>query len=97
MRFCDCVNLKTVRFGNGLKEVDESFWRCSNVEKVYVPEGLTINVLDCFDCEKLKTAGPAGQVGSNYNIEFGWNEKIPDNAFNGCKYLTSVTLPGSIT
>ena len=42
----------------------------------------------------LLSAGPAN---SGCNFEFGWTDKIPDNAFTGMSKLQSVQLPSTVT
>ena len=47
----------------------------------------------------IQTAGP---IGGNYDYQFAWTDKIPDQAFaylknNDASYLASVVLPDSIT
>lgn len=45
-----------------------------------------------WDCP-LTTAGP---IGSGCDIEFGWTESIPNNAFTGCRTLKSITFPANL-
>ena len=49
---------------------------------------------DLYGCSGLTSAG---SIGGGYDYEFGWKDKIPDNAFCGCSRLTSVTMPESVT
>lgn len=74
---------------------------CSKLSKVIIKNKGTICGRDNFvDCELLKTAGP---IGSGCNIEFAWDEKIPDYAFNVSLagdsaelHIQSVILPNTL-
>ena len=70
-----------------------AFYNLRKLEHVTLPASMTSIGKDCFfECEKLKTAGP---LGSGCNIEFGWTEEIPDNAFSN-SYLNSIIFPEGV-
>lgn len=94
--FSGCSSLNEVIIPENVTSIGESaFSNCSGLTKVSIPAGVTFMGGSVFGkCERIKTAGPAG---GGYNIEFGWKEKIPVSAFDGCNYLTSVTIPDGIT
>ena len=69
-----------------------AFFRCTNLEKVILRNNNLVidgGGTPFPDCTKLLTAGP---IGGSYNIEFAWDERIPDYAFLNT-VITNVTLP----
>lgn len=71
------------------------FLSSQNLSKVYIENCNAEFSARVFEgCRNLKTAGLAG---NGCNIEFPWTETIPDNVFYNCSYLTSVTIPDTIT
>lgn len=71
------------------------FLSSSSLSKVYIENCNTKFSARVFEgCRNLKTAGLAR---SGCNIEISWTDKIPDNVFYNCAYLTSVTIPDTIT
>ena len=95
--FSNCYSLTEIIIPDGVESVGKyAFWRCYELEKVQIPTSLTkFNYDGVFvDCKKLKTAGV---VGGNYNIEFDWEEAIPDYAFINCDCLEEITVPEGIT
>jgi hypothetical protein len=72
-----------------------AFYGCSAIEKIVIPGSVTSVGNNAFgNCIKLKTAGP---IDGGYNIEYGWDNKIPSNAFSGCTSLTSINFPDELT
>lgn len=48
-----------------------------------------------YNCSRLLTAGPLEGNGGNYNIEFAWDETIPEFAFQSAA-IKEITLPPTI-
>lgn len=70
------------------------FLSSQNLSKVYIENGNAEFSTRIFEgCRNLKTAGITG---SGCNIELSWTDKIPDNVFYNCSYLTSITIPDTI-
>lgn len=71
-----------------------AFENCVDLESVMIPASVTeMGYRVFYKCDKLLTAGPSDE---NYNIQFGWKDYIPENAFSKSS-LTSVVLPDGIT
>ena len=96
--FYGCKSITSMVLPETLTSIgDGAFNSCSNLSKIIVPasvqemggDGATL----FSDC-KLYSAGP---IGSGSDYEFGWTDKIPDNAFHGCGNLTCVSLPSTVT
>lgn len=95
--FQQCKYLKEISIPESMKLIDSNvFYYCENLKKI-VFRGCEVK----FDAQypafgncKFHTAGP---LGGGYDYEFGWNTRIPYAAFDGCKELTSITIPESIT
>ena len=89
-------NLSSVTIANSVTYIDFlAFAYCPNLSSVTIPGSVTTTNNQIFEnCPLLKTAGP---IGSGSNIEFGWTRTIPENAFGTCSYLTTVSLPNTIT
>ena len=70
------------------------FFKCENLSSIIIPSSVTrMENVTFSGCDNLVTAGP---IGGNYNIQFGWEEEIPREAF-GYSELTSVVIPNGIT
>ena len=71
-----------------------TFYENSKLTSVTIPASITHFSGSAFsNCLGLKTAGP---IGSGSNIEYGWTESIPDQAFECCGSLINVTIPYGI-
>ncbi len=97
-------NLENIRIPNSVTTMGECvFWGCKKLSHIVIPASVT-EFRDSYfsyeggfgqpvflDCP-LKSAGP---IGSGCDIEFGWTEAIPDNAF--CRApIESITFPDGI-
>ncbi|MCR5250208.1 MAG: leucine-rich repeat protein [Lachnospiraceae bacterium] len=95
--FSGCSSLESVTILEGVTSIGYHVFKdCSSLEHIVLPKSWQkIDSYARFDgCSKLLTAGP---IGGEYNIEFGWNESIPEYAFNECSNLESVTIPEGVT
>lgn len=96
--FADCSAITEVEIADGVVSIENrAFENCSNLEKITIPGSMIEFVAypsKVFDgCSKLKTAGP---IGGGYNFEFGWSQKLPDNAFENMSSLTQIVLPETL-
>ena len=80
---------------------DTTFSYCENLSHIVIPAANMMSFGTCnFEgCPQLQTAGP---LGGNYNVEFGWDNKIPAGAFSTSAYNAPITinrilLPSTIT
>ena len=94
--FDDCSSLTSVTIPDGVTSIGRSaFSNCSSLKSVIIPESVTSGAHEAFSgCTNLKSAGP---IGSGCDIQFGWKTTIPQSAFQGCRSLTSVTIPDGVT
>ena len=94
--FYGCSGLTNVTIPESVTSIGYSaFYDCSGLTNVTIPESVTsIGDFAFYGCSGLTSAG---SIGGGYDYEFGWKDKIPDNAFCGCSRLTSVTMPESVT
>ena len=94
--FYNCSGLTNVTIPESVTSIGYSaFYDCSGLTNVTIPESVTsIGDFAFYGCSGLTSAG---SIGGGYDYEFGWKDKIPDNAFCGCSRLTSVTMPESVT
>ena len=92
--FNGCSSLASVTILNGVTSIDGyAFYNCSVLTKITIPESVTSMGGGAFvGCEGLASAGP---VGSESNIEFGWTDRIPNNAFQETPIIQA-EIPGSI-
>ena len=94
--FYYCKNLTNVAIPSGLTSIgSDAFYYCIHLRGLTLPSSVTSIGGDAFkDCYNFKSAGP---IGSGCDIQFGWTESIPSAAFSGCRSLTSVTIPQTVT
>lgn len=88
--------VKKIIIEDGIESLSK--WSCSgfaNLTKIIVPA----SVKDIYEHgvfgynPKIKSIGPTG---SGCDIEYGWTDKIPDNAFYNCGTLDNVIIAESI-
>ena len=94
--FSGCSGLTSVTIGNSVTSIGKmAFQDCSGLTSVTIPDSVTsIGGGAFYNCTGLTTAG---LIGGDYSIQFGWTTTIPSDAFSGCNYLTSITIPNSVT
>lgn len=93
--FADCSELTYVSIPATVESIGEyAFSNCSTLDKIVIPGSVTTMGNYIFqNCTNLMSVGPSG---GNYNIQFGWTEVIPDNAFTPARQITSVVIPEGI-
>ena len=92
--FIGCRNLYDAIIPDTVTSVGSSAFASSGLQLVKVPASVTQIGQDAFGSVHLLSAGPTN---SGCNFEFGWTDKIPDNAFTGMSKLQSVQLPSTVT
>ena len=90
------VPLTNVKIPESITSIDEgAFANCEKLSSIVIPESVTDMRFGVFDgCTSLKTAGP---IDGGYDLEFGWTNKIPENAFELCDGLVTIKIPNTIT
>lgn len=85
--------IKTIIIEPGVTSIGRNAFKVEyeNVTKLIVSESVT-EMQDVGNFQNIRTAGPSG---GNYDYEFGWTDRIADNAF-ASSYLQSVILPSTI-
>lgn len=95
--FSRCWELISVDIPNTVESIGrDAFADCFELKKITIPSSVSnIARFNVFGrCDNLKSAGP---IGGNYNLQFGWRDEIPDDAFSECRSLTSIVIPNGIT
>ena len=94
--FMYCKSLSTITIPEGVTKIeDETFYGCNGLNTIIIPDSVNYIGGRVFNyCPGLTTAG---LIGSGSNIEFGWTDVIPFNAFSSCDSLTSISMPSTIT
>ena len=94
--FGDCYQLTNVSIPNTVESIGEyAFSGCNRLEKITIPSSVTLIGKFVFnDCSNLTSAGP---IGGDYDIQFGWTEEIPANAFVTIgSTITSIAIPDGV-
>jgi len=93
--FFSCDGLIAIEIPSGVTSIgNQAFSSCDNLVSVKVPASATSVEYLFSDSDGLKTAGP---IGSGCNYEYGWSVSIPKWAFDGCRAMTTITIPANIT
>ena len=103
-------HLVTVELPTTIKELHSTFWGCTNLEKINLPENLTyINAYTFTDCSSLKSIEtPSGVTNMGEGVFRGCSSLesivLPDNvsfiggsAFKECTSLETIVLPSSLS
>ena len=85
-------SLEKIEFPEGIKEIPEIDLDI-NLEKVIIPSSAKSAGTYKW-CDKILTAGP---YGGNYNIEYKWDRRIPDEAFKQNNSVHEITIGSGIT
>ncbi len=93
--FYNCTSLIRIVLPERVTRIGHSaFYGCTELEQVVLPASVQQFGNNVFsNCPKLLTAGP---LGGGYNIEFNWQEAIPENVFIACKSMTRIVIPETI-
>ncbi len=99
--FCNCDSLVTVTIGSGVTAIaDDAFCHCDKLTGIWVSEDNTAFCSDENGVLYSKDKTELIQIPNTYIGDF----VIPDGvvsireyAFYGCKYITEVTIPASVT
>lgn len=85
--FNNCVNLKSISIGSGLKNIStDAFSECRAIESIVIPGNVeTIGTFAFWACNSLK----------NVELQSGVRT-ISEGAFSGCSNLSSITFPGTL-
>ena len=86
-------SLEEIEIPNGVTTLNSYVFNgCINLSKVTIPASVTkiANGGVFGDSTNLKTVGP---IGSGSDIEFGWTETIPENAFIHTATITVAEIP----
>ena len=93
--FSSCSSLESVMIPENVILIgSNAFYGCSSLSNVKILSSVVNSGSVFRGCSGLTTAGP---IGSNCDIEYSWNESIPDSAFSGCSGLISVIIPSGIS
>ncbi len=107
--FCQCRGLTSIEIPNSVTSIgDKAFYQCSNLTSIKIPNSVTnigeyafigcssLPVIDNIRYADSYLVEAVDKTLSSYTIREG-TKWIGDEAFNGCKNLTSVTILSSIT
>ena len=89
--FKNCKKLTSVTI-SGEQIGERMFEGCKELKKIVISSSVKNIGEKPFDSLCLRTAGP---IGGGYDYEFGWDSRIPSNAFSG-SHITSITMPSTI-
>ena len=94
--YCPGGNRKVFRIPDSVTCISKHcFSECSQLTSLTIPESVSSIEGAIFTKDTpLRSAGPAG---GDYDIQFGWKNRIPDYAFHQCVNLSSLTLPEDLT
>lgn len=100
--FFQCSGLERVIIEEGVESIgDYAFGQCTELLYVQIPgsiKDLTTSPSSAVNSRfagstKLQTVGP---IGGEYNIEYGFTEKIPDRLLTRVAVITEVTIANGI-
>ena len=100
--FSDCEKLTSVSIGSGLQSIDtSSFVNCQSLLSFSVSSSNSYFSSDSYGClyDKDKTilrVYPSGNTRSSFTIPNSV-QRIGPFAFSGCQFLTSLSIPSSVT
>lgn len=91
----NCPALISVNIPNKVTKIDDYvFKNCSGLSSLIIPEGAVDFGDEVFKgCINLTIAGA---VGGNYNLQFAWKNKIPNNVFDESS-IVRIEIPDGIT
>ena len=91
----NCPALISVNIPNKVTKIDDYvFKNCSGLSSLIIPEGAVDFGDEVFKgCINLAIAGA---VGGNYNLQFAWKNKIPNNVFDESSFV-QIEIPDGIT
>lgn len=93
--FYYCTALTKIVLPEGVTTIEGSaFQSCRALKYVEMPSTVKSIANNAFYDTAITSAGPKG---GDYDYQFGWTERIPDNAFRKMSKLTSTVIPEGIT
>ena len=102
--FSGCTGLTSVTMGNGLTSISNyAFYDCTGLTTITIPDSVTSIGDYAFNgCRIEKATMPALAASCIKNdwlrtVIITSGKKIDDRAFSGCKNLTFITIPDSVT
>lgn len=98
--FSNSLSLASVNIPDSVTQVDlGAFTMCTSLKKLVIPASVTVIQQGAFAFNIGDTsvaAVTAGPIGSGADIEFGWTDTIPTNAFDHSN-ITEIVIPASVT